>query len=291
MLTDIGIILGVVASWCVIAIAPTVKLAYEDRYRHVGLRRGVSIFPLIPLGPIGALTLYYLFKNFELKFLAAGVLALNAGLMIWGAVYITVWSRRLVVSEHKLVHRRGHGSAPPKRDFNGREMSSQTAKFIHGRILGGLSDGEYSSWAVSLLDAGYESSEIIDLAGTPNIHWQERESKIKTIYLQIGLSQSIENKTNAPEWLMDQWIADYNNGKISAAELIRKGYDTWIISGCDQLFSCWCWLDEEIDLIESGIQAPPRLLKDGYTIDELRIFLINESGIAGQCEGGVGPRI
>jgi hypothetical protein len=85
----------IIISWCLIVFAPAAKLAYEDRLIISAKKRGVSIFPGLPVMPIFAIVLMYVSNYFYYPIGTYVFLSVHTLLLFFSAVYIMYWTLKL----------------------------------------------------------------------------------------------------------------------------------------------------------------------------------------------------
>ncbi len=105
MILYLAIGLGLLLSWCIIVIAPGFKAAYDDRDLPEDKKRGVSIFPGIPIMPILVGIIAYLSNRYLSTWIAIGILAVNAAWAAWALVYGVYWLRKWRKSPNQSLQR------------------------------------------------------------------------------------------------------------------------------------------------------------------------------------------
>ncbi len=94
MILYVSIGLGLLLSWCIIVIAPGFKTAYDDRDLPEDKKRGVSIYPGIPIMPIFVGIITYLSNRYLSTWIAIGILAVNGAIAAWALAYGVYWLRK-----------------------------------------------------------------------------------------------------------------------------------------------------------------------------------------------------
>ena len=165
-------------------------------------------------------------------------------------------------------------------------LSPETLAFLEKRIRGGILSDDYIAWGTHLLESGIESDEIITLASCRDLHWEEINKLIPKVYATLDLSPTIETDFSNYHEIQKGNMLLYENGKISATELVSRGIQLWIKSDYEKSLSDWDWIDDEASLIKQGITTSPPKYQIGKSDDEeLYRILIADRGLTSRCTG------
>ena len=129
-------------------------------------------------------------------------------------------------------------------------------------------------WANDLLNLGMTSDAVVALAILRDDEWQEAAPLVEAILRELSIDPG--NKPQLLRFLRLQIGLAIENGadpRAMAREGVLLASACHDLPGYDGVFDVFYWIDDEFDLVASGIKSDPSLRELGaknWTLKQLR---------------------
>jgi hypothetical protein len=129
-------------------------------------------------------------------------------------------------------------------------------------------------WADDLLALGMTSEAVVALAILRDEEWQEAATLVDAILRELSIDPT--DKPNLLRFMRSQIVLAIENGadpKAQAREGMLLASEFHDLPGYDGVLNVFYWIDDEFDLVASGIKSDPSLQELGaknWTLKQLR---------------------
>lgn len=154
-------------------------------------------------------------------------------------------------------------------------LRSPWARFVlRNRVKGILGIDVERRWASDLLTLGMTSEAVIALAILRDEEWQEAAPLVDAILRELSIDPT--DKPNLLRFLRSQIVLSIENGadpKAQARDGMLLASDFHDLPGYDGVLDVFYWIDDEFDLLASGIKFDPSLQELGaknWALKQLR---------------------
>ena len=96
----------------------------------------------------------------------------------------------------------------------------RTGDILEDYCTFGIKPDRLAAWALTLLDEGFESDAIYEVAGNPRITWQEAEPYFIKICRDIELSRDVSQERKTLRTSV--WLSEYTKGIRSACSICQR---------------------------------------------------------------------
>lgn len=103
-----------------------------------------------------------------------------------------------------------------------RSLELRTIEALALTTLNRVVDGRWVDWAVEMLDAGYESSSLVRLAGEPQpFNAFEMDSLVRRVFEELHLPMPVDGKRAALA-LASVWVERFLSGEAPMGVTLQK---------------------------------------------------------------------
>ncbi len=154
-------------------------------------------------------------------------------------------------------------------------LQSPWARFVlrnRAQGISGLDVERY--WADELLTLGMDSEAVVALAILRDDEWQEAAPLVDEILRELSIDPN--DKRNLLRVMRSQIVFAIENGadpKAQAKEGMLLASEFHDLPDYDGVLDVFYWIDDEFDLLESGVRFDPSLQdlgKKNWTLKQLR---------------------